>query len=284
MKRTKRNGIKGNNKSYSAFGTFMLKKIVLSALLTIPATQLYGMIDAEKTVAGTIKEIRQPRDIDDISGYCAAIARVLSEQPIEKDARGDTYKMVPCRPEDGYMCKFLSPNARKILPSAWLINVDHGYADIQRNVALHLYISEDHQMCSLENLEKVYKKVIEKLKNGWRQSTAKEQAALPEYLQALLQCGWHLLVKKASLFNEERLIWFLDFKFDVCNLFCWVKPEKGPCGIRGGDYDGYAHGDELYLFVSEDSFEEFKRIFKFQIKPANSDSDDQIKDLSCLKK
>lgn len=114
---------------------------------------------------------------------------------------------------------------------------------------LQLWIYENNIPCSFEILKNNFALILNKLKNGWEQSTLIENQ---DILHTESEEEWFLFVKKDEY--EDTLIRFLASKFKLNKkMSChnWYNEEK--------------HKNEIYLWVRKDAIDEVRNVLDLHI-------------------
>jgi hypothetical protein len=243
----------------------------------------------------------QLKDIDDIPAYCTCLAKKLSEQPVftvyGSLVKGSEQRLYTvgeplvkrCKVlqfakwNDCRVCDMLSANARKFfLKDGWEI-YDFGYGNDKLLIGcisgqlfirhqdgtwrglgngIQLWLRDGCKMCSLEELEGGYVKVIESLKRGWHLSTWKRNPDIPGLI---FKNEWIIIIKKKRLIEEENLIKFLIYEF---GLEDYTEFMLGKWLYKSEFYnvEEYLRNQEtMYLAIKKSEFEKFQKIFKFHI-------------------
>ncbi|MFA6527014.1 MAG: hypothetical protein WCT20_01170 [Candidatus Babeliales bacterium] len=198
--------------------------------------------------------------IDDIPDHCASLVQKLCEQPLQTDGWAQGFPVKECRIlpldqwDDCMICEFLSNEFRrytKIVAYNKLHRIPH---------SLILYTNDpEYNGCPPDELKAFYKKAIDNLKVGWQKSTLDQNH---DIFFPKTGNSWLLFIKReSSIFDEALLIRYLCSKFgfynndlaDADNI--WVNMEEG-----------YEYRKAIYLWVRKDAFNDFQKVFGFEIK------------------
>ncbi|MFH1832330.1 MAG: hypothetical protein ABH827_06040 [bacterium] len=245
----------------------MFKKFLLILALVFLGFQFCGAVQN----SGNSKDICTCKSIDDIPVFCANLAKRLDERPFftGKKFSSDRCKVLLLDNwNDCLMCDVLNYSAHKL---SYITNLlewkikkfgtgcDRLYSSSGDDIGTGIMLCVDNlykYMGPIGALKAAYQKVIDDLKNGWTLSLLEANS---DIVWKKPEKEWYLFIKKKCMSDEDVFVGILakklGFKGKICCYCDWLK-------IGGG----FESRNNSYLWVRKNALNEFKKIFKFDLK------------------
>ena len=230
-----------------------------------------SIYDFQNIFEGKSGSIYDFQNTFEIPGYCTKLAILLAEQPLFDGRRGGGLakrsKVISLNNEDNArICAIFNTNARQILGKrrAWQIRDivpsdqvhDLGDKEIHQGLSLGLY--DTVTPCPVEELEKAYNQVLEKLTLGWKSAKTEEDPDISN------PDDFYMFVKERALSDEGTLIRLLARKFSMEEN---VKKGSNPKWVA---HSGCKDNNKIYLWIKKTAFEDIVNKFGFKMDKPHS--------------